>query len=155
MRISAQEEYGLRCLLQVAAADGPTSLRQIAEGEGISMAYAGKLLWVLGQAGLVRSVRGPKGGYTLGRPASQIPLSDVIKVFDEDDVEQHCQHFAGDLDECVHVGGCTIMPVVHGLHSLVRDVLSKISLEQLLTGEAATMAQLTRIKRVHNDRSTT
>jgi Rrf2 family protein len=155
MRISAREEYGLRCLLQVAGAQGPRSLRQIAEREGISMAYAGKLLWILSHAGLVKSIRGPKGGYTLGRPASEIPLSDVIKVLDEDDVQEHCQHFAGDLAECVHTGDCTIMPVVNGLHSIVRDVLSKISLEQLQNGEAAAMAQLTRIRRANNDRSTT
>jgi Rrf2 family protein len=154
MRISAQEEYGLRCLLQVAGSTGTRTLKQIAEGEGISTAYAGKLLWILGHAGLVKSVRGPKGGYTLGRPASEIRLSDVIKVFDEDDVDQHCSHFAGDLAVCVHTGDCTIMPVVHGLHSIVHDVLSKISLEQLMTGEAAAMAQLTQIRRVSNDRST-
>src|SRR5262245_48649566 len=104
MKISAQEEYGLRCLLQVArpSAAGPRSLRQIAESEGISAAYAGKLLWILNRAGLVRSVRGPKGGYALGRPASEILLSDVIKVLDEDTMDHHCQHFAGDHEVCVH-----------------------------------------------------
>ena len=155
MRISSQEEYGLRCLLQVAAASGPRSLKQVAAGEGISAAYAGKLLWILSRAGLVKSVRGPKGGYTLGRPASDIPLSDVIKVLDDNDLDQHCQHFSGDQAVCVHTGDCTIMPVVQGLHTIVRDVLSQISLEQLLSGEAGAMTQLTRIKRVTNDRSRT
>jgi Rrf2 family transcriptional regulator, iron-sulfur cluster assembly transcription factor len=155
MRISAQEEYGLRCLMQVAVAPGPRSLRQVAEREGISAAYAGKLLWILSRAGLVKSVRGPKGGYTLGRPASEIPLSDVIKVLDEDNLDQHCQHFPGDQAVCVHTGDCTIMPIVQGLHTVVRDVLSQISLEQLLSGEAVAMAQLTRIKRANNDRSRT
>ena len=148
MKISAQEEYGLRCLLQVArtAPGGASSLRHIAESEGISPAYAGKLLWILSHAGLVRSVRGPKGGYTLCRPASEILLSDVIKVLDEDQMSHHCQHFAGDLDECVHTVDCTIKPVVQGLHSLVRDVLSRISLEQLLAGQAGGMAQLTQLR---------
>jgi Rrf2 family protein len=155
MRISAQEEYGLRCLLQVArpSASGSHSLRQIAESEGISPAYAGKLLWILSHAGLVKSVRGPKGGYTLGRPASEILLSDVIKVLDEDKMDHHCQSFAGDHAVCVHTDDCAIMPVVHGLHTLVRDVLSRISLEQLMRGEAAAMTQLTSIRRAQNDRS--
>jgi Rrf2 family iron-sulfur cluster assembly transcriptional regulator len=155
MRISAQEEYGLRCLLTVARAApaGAYSLKQIAKSEGISAAYAGKLLWIMNRAGLVRSVRGPKGGYALGRPASEILLSDVIKVLDEDKMDHHCQHFAGDQDVCVHTDDCTIMPVVHGLHTLVRDVLSRISLEQLMSGQAAAMTRLTRIERAHNDRS--
>jgi len=155
MKISAQEEYGLRCLLQVArpAATGAHSLRQIAENEGISTAYAGKLLWIMNRAGLVRSVRGPKGGYSLGRPASEILLSDVIKVLDEDTMEHHCQHFAGDLDVCIHTDDCSIRPVVHGLHTLVRDVLSRISLEELLSGQAAAMTHLTTIRRVPNERS--
>ncbi len=155
MKISAQEEYGLRCLLQVArpSTTGSHTLRQVAESEGISTAYAGKLLWILSRAGLVRSVRGPKGGYTLGRPASAILLSDVIKVLDEDSMDHHCQHFAGDQAVCVHTDDCSIMPVVHGLHTLVRDVLSRISLEQVLNGEAAGMTTLTNIRRVQNDRS--
>lgn len=148
MKISAQEEYGLRCLLQVARSSpsGARSLRQVAESEGISTAYAGKLLWILNRAGLVRSVRGPKGGYSLAVPASEIYLSDVIKVLDEDSMDHHCQHFSGDQAVCVHNDDCTIMPVVQGLHTLVRSVLSKISLEQLMSGEAGAMTRLTHIR---------
>ena len=128
---------------------GAHSLRQIAESEGISPAYAGKLLWILSHAGLVKSARGPKGGYSLARPASEIMLSEVIKVLDQDDeMDEHCQHFAGDLDVCVHKDDCTIKPVVQGLHSLVRAVLSRISLEQLLNGEAVGMTHLTQIRAV-------
>lgn len=146
MKISAQEEYGLRCLMQVARATGARSLREIAGREGISTAYAGKLLWILSHAGLVKSVRGPKGGYTLAIPATEIFLSDVIKVLDEEGMDRFCQHFSGDQEVCVHTDDCTIMPVVQGLHTLVREVLSKISLEQLMNGEAAGMTQLTQIR---------
>src|SRR5687768_12380922 len=101
MKISAQEEYGLRCLLQLARQpdEGYLTLRQIAESEGISVAYAGKLLWLLNHAGLVKSVRGAKGGYALARPATEIMLSEVIHVFDEQQMESHCQQYAGDLSE--------------------------------------------------------
>lgn len=148
MKISAQEEYGLRCLLAVArpTESGAHSLRQIAEAEGISTAYAGKLLWILNRAGLVKSSRGPKGGYSLAVPASEIALSDVIKVLDEDRMDHHCQSFAGDQDVCVHTDDCSIRPVVEGLHTLVRDVLSRITLEQLLLGQAGGMTSLTRIR---------
>ena len=146
MKISAQEEYGLRCLAQLARTDGARSLREVAESEGISTAYAGKLLWILGHAGLVKSVRGPKGGYALAMPPSEIFLSDVIKVLDEDSIDHFCQHFSGDQEVCVHTDDCTIMPVVQGLHTLVRDVLSRISLAQLVSGEAVGMTTLTSIR---------
>ena len=135
--------------MQVAmsASSGARSLRVIAENEGISTAYAGKLLWILSRAGLVQSVRGPKGGYVLSKSATDIVLSDVIKILDEDDMDEHCQHFSGDQDVCVHTDECTIKPMVVGLHSLVRDVLSRITLQQLMNGEAAGMTQLTQINR--------
>lgn len=147
MKISAQEEFGLRCLLQLARLPESDylSLRQIAELEGISVAYAGKLLWILNHAGLVRSIRGPKGGYSLARPPAKILLSEIIKILDED-VTSHCQHYAGDLDACIHTGDCTIMPVVEGLNLLVQDVLSRISLAQVVEGTIPGLTRLTKIE---------
>ncbi|MEN0065113.1 MAG: Rrf2 family transcriptional regulator, partial [Myxococcota bacterium] len=63
MKLTAQEEYGLRCLMAVAARspnpDGPpVSIRDVAEGEGLSMDYTGKLMRVLRQHGLISSARG-------------------------------------------------------------------------------------------------
>jgi Rrf2 family transcriptional regulator, iron-sulfur cluster assembly transcription factor len=147
MKISAQEEFGLRCLLQLARLPESAylSLRQIAELEGISVAYAGKLLWILNHAGLVRSIRGPKGGYALARPAAKIMLSEIIKILDEN-VASHCQHYAGDLETCIHTGDCTIMPVVEGLNLLVQDVLSRISLAQVVEGAVPGLTRLTKIE---------
>src|SRR5215210_595646 len=103
MKVSAQEEYGLRCLLQLALlGEGESlSLAQVAEREGISQANAGKLLWILNKAGLVASTRGTKGGYQLSRPATEIRLSEVIKVLDADEVTDHCKSYKGVLDACV------------------------------------------------------
>src|SRR5205085_3221111 len=67
MKVSAQEEYGLRCLVQLAhLREGESlTLSQIARGEGISVANAGELLWIMNEAGLVQSMRGHRGGYQL------------------------------------------------------------------------------------------
>jgi Rrf2 family protein len=146
MKISAQEEFGLRCLLQLARQPGEClSLRQIAESEGISVSYAGKLLWILNRAGLVKSTRGAKGGYTLARSAGEIMLSEIIKILDEDEVGSHCQHYAGEREACVHTGDCTITPLVVGLNLLVQNALSQISLAQLMGGEVAALTKLTKI----------
>jgi Rrf2 family protein len=151
MKISAQEEYGLRCLLQLAyaARQGESlTLAQIAEREGISVANAGKLLWILNKAGLVQSLRGTKGGYHLARPASETRLSDIIKVLDDDAVESHCKTHTGVLEVCIHKGDCGIRPVIVGLHEIVQKALSEITLAQLIGTEANVDAMLHQIQRL-------
>jgi Rrf2 family transcriptional regulator, iron-sulfur cluster assembly transcription factor len=137
MKISAQEEYGLRCLVQLAnlAESESLTLNQIAEREGISVANAGKLMWLLNKAGFVQSTRGTKGGYTLARSAEEIHLSEVIKVLDEDNITNHCQSYVGVLENCVHTGDCGIRSVIVGLHGIVQEALSKITLAQLVGNE--------------------
>ena len=137
MKVSAREEYGLRCLLQLAGlGEGEfLTLAQIAGREGMSQANAGKVLWLLNKAGLVTSIRGTKGGYMLARPASEIRLSEVIKVLDEDTVEGHCKSYTGVLDTCVHTSDCGIRSVIVNVHEVVERALSSITLAQLIGTE--------------------
>ncbi len=137
MKISAQEEYGLRCLLQLASLgeDETLTLGDIAKKEGISQANAGKLMWLLNKGGFVKATRGTKGGYSLSRPSKEIYLSEVIKVLDDDEIEGHCESYTGVLDSCVHKGDCGIRPVIIGLHEIVQNALSDITLAQLLGTE--------------------
>jgi Rrf2 family iron-sulfur cluster assembly transcriptional regulator len=151
MKISAQEEYGLRCLLQLARAGTlgeSLTLAQIANLEGISTANAGKLLWILSKAGLVQSTRGIKGGYSLARPASEIRLNQVIRVLEGEPAESHCKSYAGVLDACVHTGDCGIRPVIIELHQIVDNALADITLSQLLGTEANVDALLHQIQGV-------
>jgi len=138
MKISAQEEYGLRCLVQLATLGDNESLtlNQIAEREGISVANAGKLMWLLNKAGFVQATRGTKGGYNLARAASKIYLSEIIRVLDEDILSKHCENYTGVLQTCVHKGDCGIRPVIVGLHEIVENALSQITLAQLVGKEA-------------------
>ena len=148
MKISAQEEYGLRCLLQLARAElegESLTLSQIARLEGISAANAGKLMWILSKAGLVQSQRGIKGGYNLARPASDIHLNQVIRVLEGEPVDSHCKSYAGVLDACVHTGDCGIRPVIVELHQIVDNALADITLSQLLGTEANVDAALHQI----------
>jgi len=151
MKISAQEEYGLRCLLQLATLQAGESLtlNQIAEREGISVSNAGKLLWLLNKAGFVSATRGTKGGYGLARSASEIRLNEVIKVLDEDVLSKHCESYTGILDSCVHKGDCGIRPVIVGLHEIVENALSQITLAQLVGEEASVSETFHQIKGIH------
>jgi Rrf2 family protein len=151
MKISAQEEYGLRCLVQLAnlPAGQSLTLPQIAEREGISTANAGKLMWLLNKAGFVNSTRGTKGGYFLARPSAEVRLSEIIKVLDEDVLSKHCESYTGVLDSCVHHGDCGIRPVIVGLHEIVENALSQITLAQLVGNEAAVDKMFHEIKGIH------
>ena len=151
MKISAQEEYGLRCLVQLATLRVGESLTlpQIAELEGISTANAGKLMWLLNKAGFVLSTRGTKGGYALARPAAEIRLSEIIKVLDEDVLSKHCESYTGVLDTCVHKGDCGIRPVIVGLHEIVEHALSQITLAQLVGNESKVVEMFHNIQGIH------
>jgi Rrf2 family transcriptional regulator, iron-sulfur cluster assembly transcription factor len=148
MKVSSQEEYGLRCLVQLARLPLGQSLTltQMAEREGISVANAGKLLWILNKAGLVQSHRGTKGGYLLARPADEIRLSEIIKVLDEDTVQTHCRSYTGVMEVCVHTGDCGIRPIIVGLHEIVHKALSEITLAKLVGNEAKVDAMLHQIE---------
>jgi Rrf2 family iron-sulfur cluster assembly transcriptional regulator len=137
MKVSAREEYGLRCLLQLAQlGEGEfLTLAQVAGREGMSQANAGKVMWLLNKAGLVSSIRGTKGGYKLARAASDIRLSEVIKVLDEETVEGHCKSYTGVLDTCVHTSDCGIRSVIINVHEVVERALSGITLAQLIGTE--------------------
>jgi Rrf2 family transcriptional regulator, iron-sulfur cluster assembly transcription factor len=157
MKVSAQEEYGLRCLVQLAhLREGqPLTLSQIARREGISVANAGKLLWILNKAGLVQSTRGTRGGYQLARPASQIRLSEIIKVLDADEVAEHCKSYTGVLDVCVHTSDCGIRPVILGLHEIVQNALAEVTLAQLVGTEQSVDATLHQIQKLQSRLSPT
>ncbi len=153
MKISAQEEYGLRCLVQLARAevdDESLTLSQIADREGLSVANAGKLMWILVKAGLVQSQRGANGGYTLARPASDIRLNEVIRILDEDTVDRFCKTHTGVLDACIHTSDCGIRPVIVGLHEIVQNALAEITLAQLIGSEANVDERLHQIQKLQD-----
>lgn len=141
----------MRCLVQLASLDDGDSLTlpQIAEREGISTANAGKLMWLLNKAGFVNSSRGTKGGYFLSRPANDICLNEIIKVLDEDVLAKHCGSYTGVMDSCVHNGDCGIRPVIIGLHEIVENALSRITLASLVGNEKSVDAMFHQIQGIH------
>jgi Rrf2 family transcriptional regulator, cysteine metabolism repressor len=80
MMFSTKAEYGVRVMVALARSDGdePVSLSEIADGDGLPLAYLEHLMARLRKAGLVESRRGARGGYLLSRPASQITMAEVV-----------------------------------------------------------------------------
>jgi Rrf2 family protein len=140
VKITAQEEYGLRCLLQLARHEGPEPLTvgQIAEAEGISMAYVGKLLSALRQDGLVESVRGRSGGFVLSAPADQISVGRALRALGGQLFEpEFCATHPGANEVCVHLGSCSIRSLWSVVGDLIDRVLAGTTLADLVDEEAA------------------
>jgi Rrf2 family protein len=145
MKVTSMEEYGLRCMLQLALAqtDDPVSVGFVAENEGLSTEYAGKLLNLLRQAKLVESVRGRNGGFVLARAPEDISLADILRVFSPDlfDVE-YCNRFTGAEESCVHTTSCALRPVWWTLSGMVTKTLESITLMDVMCEESEVMKEL-------------
>jgi len=141
MKITSQEEYGLRCLLRLAsAADGHSlTIPEIATAEGMSGPYVAKLLSVLRQGGLIESVRGRAGGYRLSKAPAEVSLGKILMVLGEPlfDDPGYCQRHAGSETEgnCVHHGGCTLRALWQTLEQWMRHTLDQITLADLLQSD--------------------
>ena len=139
MKLSAQEEYGLRCLLTLARAMPGASLTipQIAEAERISGPNVAKLLRALKRGGYVAALRGQSGGYTLARKASEINVGEVLaalggRIFDAGFCGRHSSATRG----CGHNSDCSVRSVWRLVQRAVDDVLSRLTLADLLVDES-------------------
>ena len=134
MKITAQEEYGLRCLLQLARHHGPEPLTVavIAEEEGLSIPYVGKLMNHLRQSHMVESVRGRSGGYTLTKPAEEITLADALEALGGSFFSAgFCDAHNGTHARCVHLGDCSIRSLWGVLGDIFDRVLRRTTLADL------------------------
>jgi Rrf2 family protein len=135
MRITALEEYGLRCLLVLAGkgTKGQLSISEIAEKEGLSVPYASKLLSIMRKAGLVTAARGRGGGFRIARPPEQVNLLEVITCLGGPLMNtDHCDRYSGQKETCVRHGHCAVRHVLGGLACHISDYLESTSLADIL-----------------------
>ena len=138
MQLSAQEEYGLRCLLRLAQAgpDAMMSIHEISRAEGISMPHAAKLMRVLREGGLVASERGQAGGYQLARPPEEITAKQAIHVLGGELYGgEFCGRFSGHEDHCTNSIDCSIRSLWKAVQSVVDQLLTRTSIRDLMCAE--------------------
>jgi len=150
MKLSSQEEYGLRCLLRIGArGDGGTlTIPEISRAEGISPEYVAKLMRILRRGGLVTSARGAAGGYTLARPADQITVGEALyplggRLFESD----FCDRHSGFESLCTHSIDCSIRSLWQALQTAVDQVLTNTTLKDLLCTEPKMVSLMTDLVR--------
>ncbi len=130
MRISTKAQYAVRAMvsLSVHGSGRPMALHDIADREGISLAYLEQLFVKLRRGRIVKSVRGPGGGYVLARVAEEIRVDEIIDCVEESLVPVSCMDANG---RCVCDDVCVSHGVWQGLGERVRQFLASITLADL------------------------
>ena len=138
MKITAQEEYGLRILIRIAGCKDETgmSIPQLSEAEGLSSHYVAKLTRILRMEGFINSTPGYKGGYVLALPANKIIINKVLKalggsLFDT----EFCANHVGVLKLCTNSVDCSIRSLWSMVQATIDKLLDKITLADLLNSE--------------------
>lgn len=154
MKITAQEEYGLRILISIARckdAEG-MSIPQLSESEGLSSHYVAKLTRLLRLGGFINSTPGQRGGYVLAKPASEININSVLKelggaLFDK----AFCGNHGGLLKLCTNSVDCSARSLWQMIQFTVDQLLDKITLQDLAGTEKNSVEILEQILE-HNNR---
>lgn len=134
MKLTSKGRYAVTAILDVALKDagGPVPLADISERQGISLSYLEQLFAKLRRKGLVSSVRGPGGGYKLGKERSEISVAMIIEAVNENVRMRTCSDNCGCAKEGVQ---CLTHALWGQLSDRITNFLDHITLEELMTSD--------------------
>jgi Rrf2 family protein len=136
MRLSTKGRYGVRALVDIAlnSNGGPVLLKDIAKRQDVSAQYLEHLVAPLIRAGVLRSIRGAKGGIALAKPPEEIRLSRVIEVLEGSVAPVECVDNAA---LCARSGQCVARDVWGEIKAAIMEVLESITLKDLMDRQMA------------------
>jgi Rrf2 family iron-sulfur cluster assembly transcriptional regulator len=128
--MSTKAQYAVRALvsLSLTSKGDPVSIKDISQRENISLNYLEQLFVKMRRGEIVKSVRGPGGGYVLARPATEIRVDEIIDTVEETLVPVSCMEADG---SCKCTSECATHSVWQGLGSQIRSFLASITLADL------------------------
>jgi len=131
MKLSTKVRYGSRAMLDLACnyGNGPVLLKDIAKRQEISLKYLDRILSSLKAAGLVRTLRGARGGYTLGNPPSKITLNQIAEALEGPIELVEC---INNKNYCKRVNFCVMHNIWYELGKAMEAVLKTTTLEDLV-----------------------
>ena len=136
MKISTKGRYGLRVMMDLAEhyGSGPIPVSEIAQRQGISPNYISVLVTTLRAAGLVRTVRGPKGGYELAKHPGTVTALNIVTLLEGRNTPADC---VADASSCPRAGTCAARDIWCEIETVVDAVLSDLTLEKLAARQRA------------------
>ncbi len=131
MKLSTRTRYGIRAILELAEnyGNGPLQLRIIARDQGVSVKYLEQLMAMLKAAGIVRSVRGAKGGYILAKSPGQVKVSECFQCLEGSLITTECVE---DESFCERTNDCIARQVWTEVQEAVMGVLQSMTLQDLV-----------------------
>jgi Rrf2 family transcriptional regulator, cysteine metabolism repressor len=131
MKISTKGRYGTRAMVDIGEnyGKGPVSLRELAKRQGISIKYMEQIIPLLKTSGLVRSVRGARGGYVLARAPQEIPLRDIVHALEGSWSLVDC---LDDDNLCARSEKCVTHEIWEDLNNAILHILDTTSLQNII-----------------------
>jgi Rrf2 family transcriptional regulator, cysteine metabolism repressor len=133
MKLSTKGKYGVRAVFEIARhyGNGPITIKEIAERQGISFSYLEQILHKLGKAGVIDSVRGPAGGYLLARRPADLTIGDIVRTLEGPIALSHCLE-PGETGDCNQADDCVARMVWVKVGAKIEEALDSISFNDLL-----------------------
>jgi Rrf2 family iron-sulfur cluster assembly transcriptional regulator len=143
MRLTTKGRYGVRAVLNLAAHDQkhPVSISQISKEEDLSPEFLEQIFFKLKKAGVIRSIRGPKGGFVLKWKPSEVTIKSILDAVGESINPTPCTN--GFSETCPRKKDCALAPVWNGFYELIARHLDSISIADIIenrkTADAAVL----------------
>lgn len=130
MKLTMKGDYGLRAMLDMAVyyGQGPIESADIAGRQHIPEKYLDQILMVLRKEGLVKSLRGPKGGHMLAKPPGQITMAQVMQALEGYVPPMEC---LPNPDSCKLSAGCALRGVWRQIDAMTQQILTSTTIEEL------------------------
>ncbi len=134
MWLSTKTRYGLKAIYEIGSnyEDKPISLNSISTKHGISLNYLEQIIALLKKEELIKSTRGPRGGYSLAKSPEEITLGDIIRALEGSFTPSDCVH---DDMQCSSSYNCVSYKVFKKMNDSVSDVVDNITLKNMINGE--------------------
>jgi len=131
MQLSTRSRYGARAVLDIAlhAQDGPVTLGEIARRQDVSTKYLGHIVNPLIAAGILESIRGPRGGYVMGRAPEDTRLGDIIRTLDGSMAPARCVDRPGN---CSRAPTCAMREVWTRIKDELEAAVDRITVADLM-----------------------
>lgn len=135
MKLSTKGRYGLRALVELVhrSGNGPVLLDAVAKAQGLSRKYLHALFTRLKAAGIIRSIRGARGGYVLARDPAQITILEVLEALEGPMAVTDC---VLDAKVCEMSGDCSTRGIWTGLSRTIEAYLVKFTVQDIVEGKA-------------------
>lgn len=151
LRLSTKGQYGVRAMFEIARGckRGPITIKEISEQQDVSISYLEQILNKLRKAEIIRSVKGPGGGYVLNRDASEISIGEILRVLEGPVAITSC---LDPKEGCIRVEGCVTHLLWKSLGEKIEAFLDTMTLEALMKGPVQGGVKLINTRKRHTDK---